>query len=184
MKRKVCELVLIVIFYLLQVSVGRVIAVANIVPNFLIILPIIFGFLKGRNEGMFVGFFAGVMYDLYFSSLFGFTALCFVYIGYYAGFFYEKYEKYEILIPMAMVLVFDFVYEFLCYIGNFLLHNRLNAGFFISRIIIPEVVYTCLCTLILYKLLAYINDKLDTVKTKKRGVNFDEGSIWLYFKYY
>ena len=161
---------------------GRVIAVANIVPNFLIILPIIFGFLKGRNEGMFVGFFAGVMYDLFFSSLFGFTALCFVYIGYYAGFFYEKYEKYEILIPVGMVLVFDLlilsiIYLPYKYIGNFLLHNRLNAGFFISRIILPEVVYTCFCTLILYKLLAFINDKLDTVKTKKRGVNFDEGSI-------
>ena len=177
MKRKFFELVLILVFYLLQVSVGRVIAVANIVPNFLIILPIVFGFLKGKNEGMFVGFFAGVMYDLYFSGLFGFTALCFVYAGYFAGFFYDKYEKYEILIPTCMVLVSDFVFEFFCYIGYFLLHNRLHVGFFITRIIIPEVVYTCLCTLILYKLLALINDKLDSVKSKKRGVNFDEGNI-------
>ena len=180
MKRKITELVLILVFYLLQVSIGRVIAIGGIVPNFLIILPVVFGFLNGRNEGMFVGFFSGVMYDLYSTNLFGFSALVFIYAGFIAGFFYEKYEKYEILIPVAMVFVSDFIYGFLGYIGNFLLHNRLNAGFFISRIIMPEVVYTCICTFILYKGLEYLNDKLNIVNKKKRGVNYDEGNIWLY----
>ncbi|MFR2511361.1 MAG: rod shape-determining protein MreD [Lachnospira eligens] len=41
---------------------------------------------------MFAGFFAGIMYDLFYSGLFGFTALIFIYIGYFSGFFNQKYE--------------------------------------------------------------------------------------------
>ena len=93
MKRKIGELILIIFFYLLQVTLGRVIAIGGIKPNLLIILPVLFGFLHGKNEGMYVGFFAGFFYDLFFSGLFGFTSLVFVYIGYCSGIFYQKYEE-------------------------------------------------------------------------------------------
>ena len=59
MKRKVTELVIILLVYLIQGTFGRTIAIGGIVPNLLIILPVLFGFFKGKNEGMFVGFFAG-----------------------------------------------------------------------------------------------------------------------------
>ena len=117
MKRKVTELVIILLVYLIQGTFGRTIAIGGIVPNLLIILPVLFGFFKGKNEGMFVGFFAGIMYDLFFSGLFGFSVLVFVYVGYYSGMFYKEYEKVEVLIPLAMVMLSDFIYEFLSYIG-------------------------------------------------------------------
>lgn len=77
MKRKVAEIILILLFYLIQVTFGNAIGIGGITPNLLIILPVLFGFFKGRNEGMLVGFLSGVMYDLFFSSLFGFSALVF-----------------------------------------------------------------------------------------------------------
>lgn len=93
MKRKIGELILIIFFYLLQVTLGRVIAIGGIKPNLLIILPVLFGFLHGKNEGMYVGFFAGFFYDLFFSGLFGFTSLVFVYIGYCSGIFYSEIRR-------------------------------------------------------------------------------------------
>lgn len=69
------------------------------------------------------------MYDLFYSGLFGFTALIFIYIGYFSGFFNQKYEVREVLIPLALVITADFGYGFISYIGNFLLQNRLNVGF-------------------------------------------------------
>lgn len=76
-----------IVFYIMQVSAARVISIANISPNWLIIMPVFFGFFCGKNDGMFAGFFAGIMYDLFYSGLFGFTALIFIYIGYFSGFF-------------------------------------------------------------------------------------------------
>ena len=130
MKRKIGELILIIFFYLLQVTLGRVIAIGGIKPNLLIILPVLFGFLHGKNEGMYVGFFAGFFYDLFFSGLFGFTSLVFVYIGYCSGIFYQKYEETEIL---------------------------------------PEVVYTLLIAVILYKPVTFLNKHLNP--TDKRRIS-------------
>lgn len=172
MKRKIGELLLILFFYLLQVTLGRVIGIGGIKPNLLIILPVLFGFLHGKNEGMFVGFFSGFMYDLFFSGLFGFAALVFVYIGYFSGVFYQKYEETEMLVPLGLLLAGDFSFEFLSYIGNFLLHNRLNTMYYISRFILPEAVYTLFIAVILYKPMAFLNKKLEP-RDKRRISKID-----------
>ena len=177
MKRKITELIIILFFYLMQVSVARVISIANISPNWLIILPVFFGFFCGKNDGMFAGFFAGIMYDLFYSGLFGFIALIFIYIGYFSGFFYQKYEVREILIPLALVITADFGYGFISYIGNFLLHNRLNVGFFMSRFILPEVVYTALVSLIIYHPVHYFCTITEPGRERKKKGKIDEGSI-------
>ena len=161
MKRKAGELILIMAFYLLQVTLGNVIEIGGIKPNLLIILPVLFGFLHGKNEGMFVGFFAGFMYDIFFSGLFGFSSLVFVYIGYFSGVFYQKYEETEMLIPLGLLLAGNFSFGFLSYIGNFLLHNRLNVMYYVSRFILPEVVYTLIIAVVLYKPVAFLNKKLE-----------------------
>ena len=177
MKRKVAEIILILLFYLIQVTFGNAIGIGGITPNLLIILPVLFGFFKGRNEGMLVGFLSGVMYDLFFSSLFGFSALVFVYIGYFSGFFYQKYEVREVLIPLALVITADFGYGFISYIGNFLLQNRLNVGFFMSRFILPEVVYTALVSLLIYHPIHYFCIITEQGKERKKKGKIDEGSI-------
>ena len=164
MKRKITELIIILFFYLMQVSVARVISIANISPNWLIILPVFFGFFCGKN-------------DLFYSGLFGFTALIFIYIGYFSGFFYQKYEVREILIPLALVITADFGYGFISYIGNFLLHNRLNVGFFMSRFILPEVVYTALVSLIIYHPVHYFCTITEPGRERKKKGKIDEGSI-------
>ena len=160
MKRKVAEIILILLFYLIQVTFGNAIGIGGITPNLLIILPVLFGFFKGRNEGMLVGFLSGVMYDLFFSSLFGFSALVFVYIGYFSGIFYKEYEKVEVLIPLAMIMASDFVFDF-----------------FLRRFIMPEVVYTLVVALVLYYPLMKFDSILDIQwKKRKKGI-LDEGSI-------
>ena len=163
MKRKITELIIILFFYIMQVSAARVISIANISPNWLIIMPVFFGFFCGKNDGMFAGFFAGIMYDLFYSGLFGFT--------------YQKYEVREVLIPLALVITADFGYGFISYVGNFLLQNRLNVGFFMSRFILPEVVYTALVSLLIYHPIHYFCVITEQGKERKKKGKIDEGSI-------
>ena len=151
MKRKITELIIILFFYIMQVSAARVISIANISPNWLIIMPVFFGFFCGKNDGMFAGFFAGI--------------------------FYQKYEVREVLIPLALVITADFGYGFISYIGNFLLQNRLNVGFFMSRFILPEVVYTALVSLLIYHPIHYFCVITEQGKERKKKGKIDEGSI-------
>lgn len=176
MKRKIGELALIILFYLMQVLLGDVIAIGGIKPNFLIILPAVFGYLNGRNDGMFVGFVSGLFYDLFFNSIIGFTSLVFVYIGYFSGHFQKEYEKDEMIIPLGLVFTGNIIFGFLSYVGNFLLHNRLNVLFYVTRFILPEVIYTLFITMLVYKLLALFNSKLEP-RSKRRLSNFDKRDI-------
>lgn len=172
MKRKIIELILIVIFYVFQTTLGRFISVGGITPDFLIILPIIFGFLNGKNEGIFVGFFAGLMYDLINYDVVGFSALVFMYAGFFAGCYYQKYEESEIMFPIMLVCIGNTGFEFISYIGNFLLHNRLDVLYYMYRIILPETVYTLLVMIIIYKPLTFLNPRFDS-KSRRRANSFD-----------
>ena len=91
--------------------------------------------------------------------------------------FYKEYEKVEVLIPLAMVMLSDFIYEFLSYIGKFLLHNRLNADYLITKCIIPEIVYTLIIALVIYYPLMKLDTLLDVKWKKRKKGNLDEGNI-------
>ena len=73
MKRKVAEIILILLFYLIQVTFGNAIGIGGITPNLLIILPVLFGFFKGRNEGMLVGMIFSFLHCLDFQHWFLYT---------------------------------------------------------------------------------------------------------------
>ena len=173
MKRKILELIIIILFYCLSVTLGRVIELGGIKPNMLIVLPILFGYLNGSNEGMFVGFFSGLIYDIFISTIIGFSPLVFSILGYISGLFFQKYEKSEIIIPLVIVAFGDIVYEFLSYVCNFLLHNRLNVLYFIKRFMIPEMIYTVLFFVLLFKPIVLINPSLSG-KKRRRVSYFDE----------
>ena len=75
-------LLLIIIAYLLQTTLFKAISIAGIVPNILMIITSSFGLMRGKNEGMLVGFCAGLIADIFFMDILGFYALVFMTIGY------------------------------------------------------------------------------------------------------
>ncbi len=57
MKRKLILTVAVLLTFMLQGTVFQSLAIASITPNLLLILTVSFGFMRGKREGMFVGFF-------------------------------------------------------------------------------------------------------------------------------
>ena len=176
MKRKICELLLIIVFYVLQCTAGRVLAIGGISPNFLIIIPVLFGFLNGKTEGIYTGFECGIIYDLFSYSIIGLSSIAMMFIGYFAGCFYQKYEEKEFLMPIAMVGAGDFIYGFLSYVVNFLLHNKLDVLYYLKRFIMPEVVYTVIVTIAIYRIIVFLNRHFEG-KERKRAIEYDQGNI-------
>ena len=176
MKRKIVELIIIVILIAIQNSLGRVISLGGVMPNFMILLPVIFGYINGSKEGIFTGFFAGLAYDAYSANVIGYSALCFSVIGYISGLFYLKYEDDNIVLPALFTMIGDLFFETGSYFGNFMLHNDLNYGFYLSRIIVPEMLYSALIMLILIKPLCMLNPHLNS-KDKRRLGELNERDI-------
>ena len=59
MYRKITILLLILIAYLLQSTMIRILPMGGVAPNLLIILTSCFGFMRGKKEGMVIGFVSG-----------------------------------------------------------------------------------------------------------------------------
>ena len=81
MLRKVVSAILIILFFVLQCSVFDSLAFAGIIPNLMIVLTSSFGFMCGEREGLLIGFFCGLLNDIFFGSFLGFYALLLMYIG-------------------------------------------------------------------------------------------------------
>ncbi|MCD8338136.1 MAG: rod shape-determining protein MreD [Lachnospiraceae bacterium] len=161
MKRKLILALLIVICVLVQASVCPMIAIGEIKPNLLIILTVSFGLMCGRREGMLIGFFCGLLTDLFFESTIGFNALLYLWVGYFGGYFYRIFYDDDIKTPLLLISVCDLAYGIVQYIFRFLLRGRVQFFFYLGRIILPEVVYTLILTIICYQIFYRINRSLD-----------------------
>lgn len=160
MRRKIILGLLILVTFILQSTVFQSLAIASIAPNLLLILTVSFGFMGGKKTGLFVGFLSGLMVDLFYGNLFGFYALVYMYVGFFNGFLYKVYYDEDIKVPMVLVAVSDLCYGIVIYGLQFMLRGRLNFLGYLKHIMIPEIVYTVVVTLIFYRIFFRINKYL------------------------
>ncbi len=167
MLRKLVYALCILICFILQTTLFRALAFGGIVPNLLIILTASIGFMRDEKNGLIIGFFAGLIFDVFFSDVIGFQALIFMYIGFLNGFFSRIFYPEDIKLPMALIVTSDLSYGMLNYVFLFMLRGKFDFGFYFRNIIIPEVIYTLIITCALYPLLLVIERGLDEFERKR-----------------
>ncbi len=169
MKRKIVTGILIIVTVLLQCSVFQIFEIASIKPNLMVILAVSFGLMRGRLSGLLVGFAGGLIMDLFYPGQIGINALLYMWIGYASGYCYRIFYDDDIKTPLLLVTAGDLFYSISRYILTFLLRGRIHVLFYLRRIIIPELLYTIIATLVVYHLLYRINLRLN--KSDKRSLD-------------
>ena len=159
-------LLLILVAYLLQSTMIRILPLGGVAPNFLIILTSSIGFMKGKKEGMFVGFFSGLIIDVLFGGLIGFYAMVYMIIGYLNGFFASIFYPEDVKLPLVLISSSELVYCFIIYVFRFLIQGKLRFGYYFLHIILPEIVYTIFVTIIIYKAILNINEWLEDLERR------------------
>ncbi len=149
-KRIITLLLLIFICGLLQTALFPRIRLGGVMPNLMVVIASSFGFMRGKKSGMFAGFFAGLMLDIFSGELFGTYALIYMLIGYCNGFFRHIFYGDDIRMPLIMIGASDIAYGLIMYAVFFLLNGKTHLLYFLFNIIIPELVYTLVVALVLY----------------------------------
>lgn len=167
MLRKITMAVMLLFCFLLQTTLFRSLAFAGIVPNLLIVLTSSFGFMRGEKEGLLIGFFAGLLCDIFFADILGFHALVYMYIGFLNGKFCKIFYPEDIKLPLALIIVSDLSYGIICYILTFMLRGRFEFAYYFLHIILPEALYTIVVTLFLYPAVLKVNEKLENHERKR-----------------
>jgi len=172
MPRKIVLFIIISICFVLQTTTFQTLSFANIAPNLLIIVVASFGLMRGKTEGMYIGFFSGLLIDIFFGFYLGVYALLYMYVGFVTGLFQKRYYPEDIKLPLLIISASDLISNLIIYLVLFLTRKRYDFGYYFGNVIVPELVYTTIITIFLYLLLLKINQKLEAYE-KRRAIKFD-----------
>ena len=153
MKRKLITFCIIIICFLMECTIFHRLSFASIKPNLLIIITSSFGFMRGKKEGLAVGFLSGFLTDVFWGNT--------LVIGYLNGSFRRLFYDDDIKLPIALIAVSELIYGLVTYFCMYLLRGDFAFEAYLRQIIMPELVYTILVTLILYQIILHINKKLE-----------------------
>lgn len=162
MKRKVTTLIIIILCFLAESSLFQFFSIGTITPNLLVIVVASFGFMRGRKEGMFVGFTCGIFVDLFWGSGLGLYMMFYSFTGFLNGSFKRLFYDDDLVLPIFLIGCSEFFYGVFTYICVYMLRGDFSFQTYLFKIILPELVYTVLVTLVLYQVILYINKKLET----------------------
>lgn len=171
MVRKLVEIILCIICFILQISVFKNLEIASVSPNLLIVLVAAIGFMRGKREGIFIGFISGLFIDLYFSPVLGLYTMLYVLVGYMNGLFKKEFFPEDIKLPMLLIALSDFLLNGCIYLILFVFRGDFAFVYYLFNIIVPELVYTLLVSIVLYLIILRINQGLESYE-KRRASKF------------
>ncbi len=150
-----------IINFLMQSTVLHYIEIRGVIPNTTIILVVSYALLRGSTEGAIVGFFTGLLQDIFFGTSIGYFTLFNIITGYLFGRGNHDFYRENYILPMMLCAVAVFLYETIIYIISFLFRGQLNFIYILSNTLLPETVYSCIFTIPLYRILFGTNEWLE-----------------------
>ncbi len=161
MKRRIVTVLIILIGFLFQCTVFKTLSIGSISPNLMVIVTSSFGFMTGKKEGLWVGFFCGLLEDIFYGRLLGMHAVIYMYIGYANGYFNHIFYGEDIKLPIFLISASELAYGLGHYVIMFMMRSRFAFFYYLTRIILPELLYTIVVTLLFYRLIYGVNRRLD-----------------------
>ena len=90
-----------------------------------------------------------------------------MFIGYINGGFSDLFYAEDIRLPMILLTLSDATYGMMIYIFTFLMRGKLSIGFYLTNVILPEIFYTLLVSLLVYPILLAIDILFRNLRLKK-----------------
>ncbi|MBN2221571.1 MAG: rod shape-determining protein MreD [Vallitaleaceae bacterium] len=170
MLKKALTLFIIITMVVLQTTFFQFVSINNVSPNLFIITIVSLSALRGRNEGLFYAVAFGFIHDVFYGSVVGFYILIYTFIAFFSGYLYENYDGESVVIPLSVIGVADLIYNFIVYFFTYLLRGRLDLGYYIFQLILPEITYTIVVAVLLYRIyIVYVRFIFQYEKTKRKG---------------
>ncbi len=160
MKRYISMFLFIIICFLLQTTLFQKLKLANVSPNLLVVLVSSAGVMYGRGAGMYSGILSGILCDFIYSDIIGVYILIYVVTGYICGLAHKLYYKDDMIVPVFIIAASDLFANMMFYTICFLLRGKLGILGYMQDIILPELVYTVIAGILIYRMLYWFEEKM------------------------
>ena len=156
---------ILVVGLLIQLTILNLFTLQGLKPDLMFILVLVFALLKGAEEGAIVGFFSGLLQDIFSVGLLGVHALTKTVTGFICGILRERIFAEHILFVIPLITLLATI------VKNVLMFLVLRAFgmessdllWNMKQVIIPEAIYNSLLSPFIYlgikKLFQIIEDK-------------------------
>ena len=147
--------------FILQTTLFRLLAIRGIFPNTALILVTSYALLRGSKEGAIIGGCCGLLMDIFFSKMIGFYTLLYLAMGLLFGRSQKTFYRENYILPVIFCTISTVLYQAVLYITGFVFRGEGNILYFLFSVLVPELVYTAIVTIILYRILFGINEWLE-----------------------
>ncbi len=159
----IVSFIVFLIIYFLQINFFTWFNIAGIKPNLFVMLVLFLGLYTGERNGLFSGIVYGLFIDITMGRNIGISAIMLGIVGLLGGYFDKNFSKDSRIIIIAMVLGSTLLFELGTYMLNaFILNYTIEVLAFI-KIILIEMLFNMLLTIILYPLMQRVGYTLENM---------------------
>ena len=133
--------VFVTALYVLQSSFFPLIAYHGISPDFMLLVTVSYAFLRGMEQGTFMGFATGLLTDLATGTFFGIHAFTYMLMGNMCGRFANRVYKDQFFWPVFASLGVTALNYFILALLMVLLGYRFNPISNVQAMLLPMLIY-------------------------------------------
>ena len=161
-------IIIFIIIYLLQVNFFSWFNLGGIKPNLFIILVLSIGLFSGKGLGTALGIFLGISLDFFIGKSIGISGIMLGIIGFLGGYLDKNFSKDSRITIIIMITLSTIIYEIGYYILNYFINSVYIDIFNFTRILLIELIYNAIITIIIYPFIMKFGYKLeDSFKENK-----------------
>ncbi len=158
------------ILYFLQINFFSWFNIAGVKPNLFVVLVLCLGLFINKNIAIIFGFIIGIYLDILTGRQIGISAVIYALIGFLGGYFDKNFSKESKITILLMVAGSTIIFETIVYIYT-IARNQIPLQLFgFVKILLIEVVFNVLLTIILYPLIKKLGYSLENIFKKKRAL--------------
>lgn len=139
--------------YFLQVNLFNWFTIAGIQPNLFVILVLFIGLFGGKRLGIPMGILMGISLDFFISKKIGISGIMLGVVGALGGILDKNFSKDSRMTIILMTIAVTFIYEAGIYFLNIVIASASIEILPFVKIVIIEMVYNMLLTIILYPII-------------------------------
>lgn len=158
----ICLILVFFLLYFLQIGPLSDLTIAGIKPNIFVIFILFIGLYANEVFGISFGVFCGLFLDLLYGKTIGVSAIMLCIIGYLGAYFDKNFSKENKFTIIVMVAGATLIYEFGSYFLSSLLLNFTREYISFAKIVVIEVLYNVLLSILLYPIIqkaGYVIDR-------------------------
>lgn len=150
-----------ILIYFLQSNLFVWFNIMGVKPNLFVILVMFCGLFTGKTSGLICGTIFGILLDLFIQIDVIVEPVMLGTLGIVSGIVAKNFSKENRLNIMIMVIIATFVYEIGVYLLQLLLYDIQIELLAFLKILIIEVLYNAMITIIIYPIIQYFGRKIE-----------------------